>query len=119
MVRINEEFLNKKQACCTARTITFAEAHEALKAYTEKLGISKKALIGSEITDCDLNAQSFPSAYKYCPDSTHFSAIYKTTGWVITNFWRDRTNAPSKKIVAKLSDSAKQALIDRFETIAR
>lgn len=118
MIKNLEEVFNKAQNKCSARTITLEEAVTALNEYTDLLQISKKSLIGSEIIDCDLNAQNFPSAYKFCPESTHFSAIFKSTGWKITNVWRTRTNCPSKKMICKLSETAKQALINRFETMS-
>ncbi|MBO7043556.1 hypothetical protein J6W34_03305 [bacterium] len=116
MKKINtEELLNKVQKKCSTRTITLEEISKTLNDYTESLSISKKSLIGTEIVDCDLNAQNFPNAYRFTPESTHFSAIYKSTGWVITDIWRSRTNAPTKKLIAKLSETAKESLIARFE----
>lgn len=107
--------LEEVQKRCSCRTITVEEVQNKLNEYFNELGISKKNMIGTIIKDCDLNAQSFPSAYKYTPESTHISAEYKSKGWVITDIWRGKTNAPSKVIISELSTTAKEALIEKYQ----
>lgn len=110
------EKLESLQKRCSVRIISEESIKQILQEYTEKLGISKKALLGSEVVDCDINAQNFPNAYRYTPESTHFSAIYKTTGWVVTNIWRDRCNTANNRLYCRLSETAKEAIIKNLSS---
>lgn len=110
-----EQKLNEIQKKCSARTIDIEQIDRFLTDYENMIGIAKKNMIGTVIEDCDINAQAFPSAYKWTPESTHFSAEYKNGGWTVTNIWRGRVSAPNRSIRAKLSESAKKALITKFE----
>lgn len=100
------------QSRATARTITPAGMVNALAAVEKRLGISKKALEGCRV-DVDINAQTFPRAYKYTAESTHFSAVYMRGGWRVTYVGRNKCKGPSRRYVVDLTDAAKAAIIDR------
>ena len=75
----------------TARTITPDDIAEALEQITERILLlsTRKDATGTTI-EADPNAQQFPNAYKYIPESTHFTAELKTAGWKVTNVFRSR-----------------------------
>lgn len=100
------------QSRATARTITPADMVNTLDAVEKRLGISKKALEGCRV-DVDVNAQTFPRAYKYTAESTQFSAVYMHGGWRVTYISRDKCKNPSRRYVVDLTDAAKAAIIDR------
>lgn len=83
----------------TARTITPANIAEMLDTVTERiLALStRKDATGTKIT-ADCNAQHFPNAYKYIPESTHFTAVLKSTGWTVTSIYRDRCTTTAAMI---------------------
>ena len=98
----------------TARTIKSAEILEALEAIESKLDISKKAMEGIAAT-VDINAQTFPNAYKYIPESTHFKARYTRGHWILTDIYRARTSAPGSRYQIELTEAAKAAVIERMQ----
>ena len=75
----------------TARTITPDDIAEALERITERVLLlsTRKDAIGTKI-EADPHAQTFPHAYKYTPESTHFTAELKSSGWTVTGIFRAR-----------------------------
>lgn len=73
-----------------------------------------KHLPGCEI-HCDPNAQTFARAYKHTPDSTHFSAVCRPSGWYLTRVCRDTCGTSRGRLV--LTDDAKADIIAAAETL--
>ena len=69
---------------------------------------------GGEI-HCDPNAQSFPHAYGYRPDSTHFSVVRRPAGWYLVRVIRDTCGTSRGQLV--LTDGAKADIIAAAETL--
>lgn len=109
------QVLTETQRRCSARTVTADQVVAKLIDIEDDLKISKKAMDGVTVT-MDLNAQSFPSAYKGIPESTIVRARYKSGSWRVTDVYRGNTFRPTVAIRLVLTDAAKQALIDRFTT---
>lgn len=76
--------------------------------------VKKKHLPGCEI-HCDPNARSFPNAYKYVPESTHFSVVRRPSGWYLTRVCRDTCGTHRGRRV--LTDGAKADIIAAAETL--
>ena len=104
--------LETLQARCTARTITASEVEDILDYATSKLGISKKAMTGTKLVYT--GAEHFPNAYKYRPESTHFTAEHNGRFWVITEIARATCPNRADNTHLNLSESAKAALLERF-----
>lgn len=102
----------------TERVITPEMLVEAVIDLERNLGIPKKAMEGIEIS-VDINAQSFPSAYKYTPMSTHFRAVFKSKQWRVTYIGRDACRRPSSEVIVTHTEERKNALIKRFTYIGR
>ena len=96
----------------TARTITAEKMLYALIQVEKKLDITKKAMDGIKVT-IDINSQSFPNAYKYTPESTHFSAEYKNGSWRLTDIYRAECKN-SFHIRIEHTEESKKAIIDRL-----
>lgn len=79
----------------------------------KRLNITKKSLDGVKIT-VDINAQDFPRAYKYTPNSTIFEAVFRGGKWRITDIYRSRTHAAGRGTVVQLTEAAKAAIIANF-----
>lgn len=118
---INENNIAKiKQAIdavqhrCTARTITADDVFDAISEIEKRLGIAKKAM-----EDCvfcvDANAQNFPNAYKYVPESTWIRVEFRKSKWRLTNIYREKTASAVSGFRAELTDDAKNALIKKHE----
>ena len=114
-VSANAEKLNAAiiaaEGRATARTISAEDIFDALEAIEDKLDIPKAHMVGI-IAKVDVNAQTFPNAYRYRPESTHFEAIRTAKTWKITDIWRDTTHGPSTRYVLTLTDKAKGSIID-------
>ena len=106
--------LNTLQKRCAARTIDPSDVIESLNRYMAALRISKTAAVGIKVT-VDPNAQSFPNAYRYIPESTLFDAEYTEKGWVVSNVRRGTTHGAAGMYHATLTDKAKAAIIESLE----
>lgn len=101
------------QGRARVRLVSAEEIALALLRLERTLGITKKAMHGVSVT-MDLNAQQFPGAYKGIPESTIFSAVYKSGSWRITDIRRDRTRAPSNAVTVEHTEESRKALLYRF-----
>ena len=106
--------LDTLQKRCTARTIDTDVIVDSLSRYMAALRISKTAAVGVKVT-VDPNAQNFPNAYKYMPESTLFDAEYTAKGWIVSNIRRGTTHRAAGTYHATLPDKAKAAILERFE----
>lgn len=94
----------------SARTLDPKIIFPLLSAVEKKLGITKKAMEGIRIWS-DPFAQRFPNAYKYIPESTHFTAEYKRGAWWLTDVVRG-TCKSGPRVVIYHTEASKAALID-------
>ena len=109
-----QAILNEVQKRATARTITYEKMVDCLAEIDKNLAISKAAKKGIK-ADVDIQAQHFPSAYRYTPESTHFRAEYNGKTWMITEISRKATRQTANKaIILTLTDAAKQAIIEKI-----
>lgn len=106
--------IREAEGRATARTITARDIVSRLKEIEKGLNIHKKNMNGISV-HVDENAQDFPRAYKYTPESTHFYATFKGGSWIITGIERARCRSASQKITITLTEEAKAAIIDRIE----
>lgn len=85
------DMIQAAEGRATARTITPADIEKALEQVTERVLMlsTRKDATGTRV-EADPNAQQFPNAYKYIPESTHFTAELKAAGWTVTDITRAR-----------------------------
>lgn len=108
-----QEIIRSEEGRATARTITAKEMLEHLQQVEKHIGICKKDMI-DVMVDIDINAQNFPKAYKYTPESTQFIAIYKKNGWHLLEVGRKRTRVYNKQYIITFTAAAKEAIIKRM-----
>jgi hypothetical protein len=106
--------LDDVQARAKVRTISADEMVEALEGFRKRVGVTKKAFIGTRVT-VSLHSQLMPGAYKYVPEGTVFNAEYRAGGWHITSIYRANVNTGGRVISAKLSEDAAAAVVERME----
>jgi len=116
--KIMESF-KAAQGRATARTIdSFHELEEIIAGIEERLeGITKTAKDGTMI---NYNFQQhFPNAYKYIPDSTQFTLIYKRGAWRIDLESIERYTCPNNSrpypYNMRLSETAQAAVLAMYE----
>ena len=82
-----ENMISEAEGKATARCLTFKDLTFRIAQLETALGIAKKDMEGLKY-DLDDNAQNFPYAYKYRPDSTH-AVIERTSGkWRLVKVYR-------------------------------
>lgn len=106
------EAIEEAQKRCTARTIDAYTVCHSLAEIEQRLDLPKRALEGISVT-VDAKAQDFPKAYKYTPESTVFSAVYKSGSWKITEVTREKTARLFQGTRVTLTDEAKAEVIAR------
>lgn len=109
--------LDEVQRRAKVRTISADDVKSALLSINKKLDIPKKHLDGVQIC-VDIHAQTFPSAYKYRPESTQFVAVNIRGTWYVTGVSRSDTMRPTKAVLCRLTDEAKAALVESRASFA-
>lgn len=110
--KINAE-LDAVQARCTARCLDAKKIAFILSEIEKELKLPKIKLKGVRVDYS--GAEKFPNAYKYAPESTHFSAVHTGREWQIVDIRRAECPNRLKACRVTLTDDAKAALIARFE----
>lgn len=106
------EIITRAEGRATVRRLDVDNIMDALDSVPRC--VLKKHLPGCEV-HCDPNARSFPNAYHYRPDSTHFSAVCRPSGWYLTRVCRDTCGTSRGRLV--LTDGAKADIIAAAETL--
>lgn len=106
------EIITRAEGRATVRRLDVDDIMDALDSVPRC--VLKKHLPGCEV-HCDPNAQTFPRAYKHTPDSTHFSAVCRPSGWYLTRVCRDTCGTSLGRLV--LTDGAKADIIAAAETL--
>jgi hypothetical protein len=97
---------------CSARCITAADIQLEVAYITNELDrlLAKKDQVGAAVA-VDLNAQTFPGAYKGIPYSTQFVVERFASGLFVTGVFRARCRSHRRDL--DLSDAQMVALAER------
>lgn len=112
--QINEE-LNKVNA--KVRNASYQSVVAIVFQIEKKLGekgLPKKYWTGLKFWG-DINAQKFPNAYKWCPDSTQFVVERFASGWFVTRVSRMRCSERMVTLASVLTDEQKEAIVENFK----
>lgn len=112
--------LDAVQARCTARTITAQDIVRVIEEIEERLNLisTKTDSIGT-VAEVDVNAQDFPNAYKYTPESTLITLERKSSGWVLKYIERNRCKSRANHIILTLTEATKAHMAERVSRIER
>ena len=80
----------------------------------EEKGLPKKYWTGLRFW-VDINAQKFPNAYKWSPDSTQFVVERFASGWFVTRVGRMHCSEKKVTLASVLTDEQKQAIVENFK----
>lgn len=80
----------------------------------EEKGLPKKYWNGLGFWG-DINAQKFPNAYKWSPDSTQFRIERFASGWFITRVGRMHCSEKKVILASPLNDEQKEAIVENFK----
>lgn len=111
-----QDEINEVQKRSKVRTVTVDQIVNALIEIDNLLEIPVKAKEGLFV-EVDVNAQNFPRAYKYTPESTHFYAAFSKGSWRVVDIRRETTLREKSRIVIHHTAASKEALIERFSCI--
>ena len=109
-----EAVIKEAEGKTRVRTISVDDIIGALQRVAFALEIPKSHMKGIKVV-VDPNAQNFPNAYRYTPESTQFSAEYNGKEWVLTGIWRGACRGCTQEFSITLTDEAKEAIIKSFE----
>lgn len=106
-----EEALNDVQARCTARILSVQEVESILTTLSENLSMCpKKTLKDASVTYTGAERIKRSSGSWKPPQSTHFTAVYNGTCWVVTKIWRDECPDSDVAIVLNLPEDAQKRI---------
>jgi hypothetical protein len=80
----------------------------------EEKGLPKKLWEGLSFWG-DINAQVFPNAYKWSPDSTQFRINRFSSGWFVTDIQRMYCSEKIVIFAGILTDEQKEAIVQNFK----
>lgn len=108
------EAIKATEGRANVRTLTIMNIISTLNDYSNYVGISKASMEGTCGDFCP-DGQSFPMAYKQkgFPEATQFGAHFENGSWRID--WITRTNCPTWTRRVYLSDTAKDAILKKYE----
>ena len=118
LIRIESEKINAAIAAAEGkakvRKLTPKDVYNAISEIEDRLNIPKKSMEGIKVV-VDVNANTFPNAYKYIPESTYFESVFKSGSWKLTDVYRYKTAGKTCGYNVSLTDNAKTAIISRLE----
>lgn len=98
------------------RKVTAKQLIACAEKMDKKLSIAPAHLKGVTAR-VDINAQDFPNAYKYIPESTVATFEHTGRAWALIDVKRDRTDIASKAIRFNLTEEAREWIVKRFESM--
>lgn len=109
--------LAEEQKRCRVRTLNpgqvLKEVGRVYKYLHEDLQVTRAAMQGSTAEIAEDVASDFPTAYKYHPSTTIISVDFDEN--ITISMYRDWV--PENGLVLKLSQSAKECMLDKLTTI--
>lgn len=111
-----QKAINEVEGKARERKVTAKQLIACAEKLDKKLGIAPAHLKGVTAR-VDINAQDFPNAYKYIPESTVATFEHTGRSWALIDVKRDRTDIASKAVRFNLTDEAREWIVKRFESM--
>ena len=108
--------IDTAQSKARERKITELDVLDAVLQVEDHLSISKKAMTGTKV-HLDRYAEKKPRAYKWTAESTQVWLERRPRGWYVTDIRRWMWGDWDTTINIRLSDTAKEAVLERMSTI--
>lgn len=109
-----QQAIDKAEGKARERKITAAELIKAAEKLNKKLGIAPAHMRGVR-AKLDINAQDFPNAYKYIPESTIAFLEHTGRAWALVDVRRDSAEIANRAARIELTDEAREWILKRFE----
>ena len=109
-----QKVIDEAEGKARERKVTAKQLIACAEKLDKKLGIAAAHLKGVTAR-VDINAQDFPNAYKYIPESTVATFEHTGRAWALVDVKRDRTDIASKAVRFTLTDEAREWIVKRFE----
>ena len=98
----------------TARTLFPRTLLVKIEEIEDHFAVPKRSMEGLKII-VDCNAQNFPRAYNYTPESTLVELEFKKGSWRVTNIYRGKTHSAGSAVkVLFMPDEMKGELIEKY-----
>lgn len=109
-------FIDEAEGRSSMRCLTYVDIENAIARIENRLNIPRKAMEGLRYS-VDVNAQTFPSAYKYRAESTHMVIEYSKGQWRLMSVSRDTTRRQGHEFACiNMPEETRNAIISRMVT---
>lgn len=115
-----QELLNDSQERCTARTLDLKDIKKLIEKIEKKLNdLGLPKTYRDDLTVfCDPYQEEFAQAYKYTPQGTHITLVYKNNNWRVLTCYRANCNGKSEKALEFIfTDEQKERILNNIRYI--
>ena len=111
---ILENAIVEAEGRATVRTLTARELFRKIEEINEHFAVPRRSMEGLQVL-VDCNAQNFPNAYKYVPESTIVELEFRKGSWRVTNIYRGKTHCAGDTVkVLYMPDDMRAELIEKY-----
>lgn len=113
-----QELLNETQERCTARTLDLEDVKKLIEKIEKRLndlGLLKTYRNDLKV-DCNPYQEEFAQAYKYTPEGTKITLVYKNNNWRVLTAYRANCNGKSNKALEfYFTDDQKERILNSIK----
>lgn len=113
-----QELLNKTQERCTTRTLDLEDIKKLIEKVEKRLtelGLPKTYRNNLKV-DCNPYQEEYPQAYKYTPQGTYITLVYKNNNWRVLTAYRSNCNGKSEKALEfDFTDDQKERILNNVK----
>ena len=115
-----QELLNTSQERCITRTLDLEDVKKLIKKIEKRLtdlGLLKTYRNDLKV-DCNPYQEEYPQAYKYTPQGTHITLVYKNNNWRVLTAYRANCNGKDEKALEFIfTDDQKERILNNIKYI--
>lgn len=100
----------------SARLVDYKNIKEAIEEIENSIPVAKKYMVGVKV-HLDVNAQEFPKAYRYIPESTHVVIERAKSGWKLIDVHRGTCGGAHDTYDITLTDNCKKEILRYYERL--
>lgn len=112
-----QELLNETQERCTTRILEVEDVKKLIEKIEKRLndlGLLKTYRNYLKV-DCNPYQEEFAQAYKYTPQGTHITLVYKNNNWRVLETYRANCNGKSEKALQfNFTDDQKERILNNI-----
>lgn len=115
MEKINNT-IKEVEGRASARLLSYSSIQKAITEVENSIPVAKKYMVGVKV-HLDVNAQDFPKAYRYTPDSTHVVIERTKSAWKLIDVHRGTCGGAHDTYDITLTDNCKKEILSYYERL--